>query len=827
MKFIKKYRLIVLVCIACNFSVLAQFPNPLNFNTATNSTNTGTLAMLSNDLHWTAALTNSLGPYVPAVVCGNQAVGNWVNSPFPNANWITYPHTCSASPAEHSCLGNVDEFYKTTLNLPATSCNQSVATPSAYCLSLDFYADNWVSEIYVNNILSFTNPNANPYSSGMGFSAGFVYTASLCNNWQVGTNTIIVHVKSGAPSFPGWTGFLAQANQTVNTTVGVPLNATVSHTNVSCFGNNNGSALVSATGGSSFTYTWLPSGGNGSVANNLSAGNYSVIVNSASGCSTTQTVSITQPVSTTLSISNNTSVCLGNTVNISASGANSYVWSNGATGSVATVSLAGSYTVTGTNTLTGCSQTNSVNVTLAPSPTIAVAGNNIICPGGIATFSASGANSYTWSTGTIGSIVNVSPSSNTIYTVIANTNGSNCISSQTYSVNVLNPPNLSITGNTSLCVGSTGVITVNGADTYTWSTGLISNSLSVNTNTVIYSVIGTNTTTGCNNNASVSITVGNYPIISISSNSICQGQVSTITANGAVSYTWSEGTIGNVLNIVPLTAQIYTVNGSGTLPFCISSQTVLTSLLASPSLTLAADRTDVCRGQMITLSASGADNFIWSTGSTDNTINLIPTSTSIYSVTATNNNLQCTATRTIQINVNALPNISIIADSSACYGDQITLKGMGASDYLWSTGLNSQAITVVLEEGELYSVVGVNFATGCYSTCSISPQASDLCCEVYIPNTFTPNEDYKNDSFSPVSLCKFKDYKFTIYNRWGERIFTTDFITDKWDGFYKGVLCQEDVYVYTLDYTIIKNSGSGSKHFYKTGHINLIGGSFK
>ena len=129
MFFIKNNILTILVLLIL-FSARAfgQFPNPMNFNTATNATNSGTLAIGSNDLHWTAALTNSLGLYVPAVVCGTQP--GWSSSPFNNVGWITYPHTCSASPAEHSCLGNVDEFYKATLTLPATSCGQSANSVS-------------------------------------------------------------------------------------------------------------------------------------------------------------------------------------------------------------------------------------------------------------------------------------------------------------------------------------------------------------------------------------------------------------------------------------------------------------------------------------------------------------------------------------------------------------------------------------------------------------------------------------------------------------------------------------------------------------------------
>ncbi len=806
----------------CYSKVFGQFPNPLNFNTATNSSNTGTLPIGNNDLHWTAALTNSLGTYVPAVVVGN--VGGWSTSPFPNVNWITYPHTCSANPAEHACLGNVDEYYKTTLTLPANSCGMAIVTPSAYCLSLDFMADNWVSEIYVNNVLSFTNPNANPYAGGWGFLSSFMFTATMCNNWQVGTNTIIVHVKSGAPSFPGWTGFLAQANQTVNTTVGIPLNASITQTNVSCFGNNNGAAYVNVTGGGgAYTYTWLPIGGNGSIANNLPFGNYSLSVAAIGGCVTSQTFTITQPSVSLLSVSGNTSVCNGNTVNLSANGVNNYLWSNGSTGSLIAVNAPGIFTVTGTNTLTGCSLTNTISVALAPSPFITINGNTPLCLGSVASLTANGANTYTWNTGNNGSILINTPNSTTIYTVAANTIGNNCISSQTFTVNILPSTNLILTGNSSICQGNTGTIYASGANTYTWSNGTVSNSLSINTNTTFYSVVGTNTITGCNNTGSINITIGSYPIISINNTSVCLGQSVELIASGATSYTWSNGSQENAINVNPYSNQIFTVTASGTLPFCINTQTVKVTVIPSPTLNLTSDKNKVCSGQHVNLSASGTDNYYWNSGALTNIISVTPTVTSTYTVIGGNNNLLCKTTKTIEIVVDKLPDVKILADTNACIGDQIILKVFGASDYLWNNSLNTQTISAVLKENDFYSVIGVNINTGCYSTATISPLASDLCCEVYIPNTFTPNDDKKNDFFSPLSFCKFKDYKLTVYNRWGERIFIANAIHEQWNGFYKNVLCKEDVYVYTLDYTIIKNSGTGSKHFYKTGHINLIG----
>ncbi len=345
---IKHIRLFYLLLIICS-RLAAQFPNPVDFNTGTNASNTGTLPVGSNDLHWSVAFTSSVGPFVQPVVCANQAPCCWINSPYINANWITYSHTCSSSPAEHSCIGNVDEYYRLTMTLPATACSQAISTPSSYCLSFDFYADNWVTEIFVNNILTYNNPISNPYTAS-GFNSSGGLTASLCDNWQAGTNTVLVHVASGAPSFPGWTGFLAQANQTVNTTIGIPISANISQTPTPC----GGSASVTASGGGgNYTYTWIPGGGNSALASNLAGGNYSVIINSSNGCSLTKTIVIPQP-NYDVSTSGNSTICIGSFITISASGASTYTWFPGnAQASSITVSpsVTTIYTVNATTSL--------------------------------------------------------------------------------------------------------------------------------------------------------------------------------------------------------------------------------------------------------------------------------------------------------------------------------------------------------------------------------------------------------------------------------------------------------------------------------------------
>lgn len=86
---------------------------------------------------------------------------------------------------------------------------------------------------------------------------------------------------------------------------------------------------------------------------------------------------------------------------------------------------------------------------------------------------------------------------------------------------------------------------------------------------------------------------------------------------------------------------------------------------------------------------------------------------------------------------------------------------------------------------------------------------------IYIPNAFTPNNTGTNDQFFPV-IYGAKEYTMFIYDRWGELILTTK--NGKWDGTYKGLLCQDGVYVYKI--IVTKPKGEGKKEY--VGHVTLL-----
>lgn len=87
----------------------------------------------------------------------------------------------------------------------------------------------------------------------------------------------------------------------------------------------------------------------------------------------------------------------------------------------------------------------------------------------------------------------------------------------------------------------------------------------------------------------------------------------------------------------------------------------------------------------------------------------------------------------------------------------------------------------------------------------------------WIPHAFTPNNDGLNDEFLPIAIGV-EDYIFEIFDRWGEKIFSTNNKKQGWNGYYKGVLCKNDVYVWKISFKNIVSK----KHEEHVGHVTLL-----
>jgi hypothetical protein len=194
--------------------------------------------------------------------------------------------------------------------------------------------------------------------------------------YGVGGNGAVGRIRVDRNTFSG----SGTSNPAIGYTTGVPTNAlsaTATSSSVLCFGDNNGTASVSPSGGvSPYTYSWVSGNYTTQSVTGLSPNTYTCYITDASGCnSTTATVIITEPTQIMISTVDDT-ICAGGCATITGvvTGGNpnyTYSWSNGSTTSTAspcpTTLTSYSLTVTDAN---GCTQTGSATVYVNALPVV-------------------------------------------------------------------------------------------------------------------------------------------------------------------------------------------------------------------------------------------------------------------------------------------------------------------------------------------------------------------------------------------------------------------------------------------------------------------------
>lgn len=227
------------------------------------------------------------------------------------------------------------------------------------------------------------------------------------------------------------------------------------------------------------------------------------------------------------------------------------------------------------------------------------------------------------------------------------------------------PLNLSASA-ASICAGQSVTLSVSGANTYTWNTGSNASSIIATPNiNVTYSVVGTNTLTGCSSSASLNLNVKDSPnVITIASSPfICSGTSASITALGASSYSWSTGQQTNSITVSPSLSTSYSVTGSYS-NGCSGSAVQFIQVNPLPTITAFASATTTCVGDSVTLYASGAVTYQWNGINSGNTIGVFPTVTTIYTVTGTNAQ-GCSNTANVEVQVSSCAGINSLGTSKS------------------------------------------------------------------------------------------------------------------------------------------------------------------
>jgi hypothetical protein len=372
-------------------------------------------------------------------------------------------------------------------------------------------------------------------------------------------------------------------------------------------------------------------------------------------------------------------------------------------------------------------------VTIYCQPTVGGSVSNpTVCSANTVTFSGSGASTYSWiaanannPTNGVGYFASVSQN----YTVIG-MSAQGCTNAAFVSHSVIpTPTQAPLASSWQVCLGSSATLTANGAQNYTWvpvGNFAGSNMASVAvmpTVTTTYTLMQANSS--CVNMHTITVIVNLPPTIFIvgspSSGTMCLGSTATLTAGGAVAYTWTPFLFGNPVVISPSVSTCYSL--AGTNGTCIGYASYCMSVIPQTTTLTVTGNTVVCAGSSTTLTASGASSYQWQPGNfSGNPFVVTPSVSTMYTVYDVGGS-QCPGQESIVVIVNPTPTIQASAQpQSISCGNSATMTcatNAAQPTYTWSSGANTASAVVTPLQSTCYTVIVTNGMTGCSGLSSV------------------------------------------------------------------------------------------------------------
>jgi len=354
---------------------------------------------------------------------------------------------------------------------------------------------------------------------------------------------------------------------------------------------------------------------------------------------------------------------------------------------------------------------------------------------------------------------------------------------------------------TSLCTGQILPLTVRNKttnDLYTWSTGATGTG-DIDVREAGKYWVKNDDYRGCPNYDTIMV-VNKTPIaVSLGRDTVFCASVNTKTiaavATGSIkSFEWNTGAASKQIQIARSGTYIVTARDFGV---CVVSDTIVVTDNPVNTFSLPAD-TSVCTGTgyLLSLKPAPATLITWNDGMT--AFSRVVKS-GIYSITAVNDG--CIRKDTLVILTKPFPVVKLPSDTIICngYNFPLSVSYPGAS-YLWSTGSNENAIRVT-KKGIYWVEVT---AAGCSFKDSLTLNVQKCDCNFKMPNAFSPNGDGVNDVIMPKMDCYPTGYTLSVFNRYGQVVYTTKNFTTSWKGDLNGKPLPVGTYYYIVN---IKNEG--------------------
>ncbi|MBS1587362.1 MAG: gliding motility-associated C-terminal domain-containing protein [Bacteroidetes bacterium] len=279
-------------------------------------------------------------------------------------------------------------------------------------------------------------------------------------------------------------------------------------------------------------------------------------------------------------------------------------------------------------------------------------------------------------------------------------------------------------------------------------------------------------------------------------------------APGYLSYQWTDGNTGQTDTFSYTSTKLVYAHKA-----CAERvDTMHAQFINDLSVNLGPD-TAICKGEKVVLNATNTiyntAKYLWQDGSTNATYTV--TSGGDYGVSVSVG--PCTVSDVIRVHEKVI-DVKLGNGLIPCHEDSIILDaGVDNASYLWQDGSTRRTYKAT-KEGS-YSVKVMQ--DDCSTTASVTVRFEGCDCVVVLPTGFSPNNDSRNDRFGPTINCPVSSFKMMIYNRWGNEVFDSEDVSNRWDGTVKGVPVDGDTFNYYIEF----KDGEGKTYYYK-GTVTLV-----
>tara|TARA_Y100001954_G_C15786861_1_gene592956 strand:- start:631 stop:2103 length:1473 start_codon:yes stop_codon:yes gene_type:complete len=423
---------------------------------------------------------------------------------------------------------------------------------------------------------------------------------------------------------------------------------------------------------------------------------------------------------------------------------------------------------------------------------------------------------FLWNTGDTSQEIEVFSSG--IFGVEAiNSNG--CIGSDSILVKINPLPIVRLGNDTVLCSGQIYLLNAeNQGANYLWSSGESSQTISVSE--VGEYIVFVTDDNGCSSSDTVEVAFNELPEVYLGEDTtICEYQSIILNAqNEGLYFSWNDGS--ELQSIEVSDNGLYAVEVRDSIGCLCTGEIYITKeILPDPFLK---KEYQICEGTSIFLTPDpGYESYqiFWENNMQSSKIEAFETGEYISYIQS----LHCKDTFVVKVEKIDTPDAEIVdlrGEDKYCFDLESTILKVYSSesnlDYDWN-GLSRDEDLEIIEEGT-YQV----YVTNDYCTSSYEYSIKEYCeGKLYLPNSFTPNNDGLNDYFTPVINEYITNYDFRIYNRWGELIFQTTQMNQGWDGRVNSQIAEIDAYVYKIRYQYLSETG-GAKNESLVGTVLLM-----